>query len=307
VVSRSPDAAEVARRVADALAAALHAGVEVVDRRLVRLAVSGIPAGRLAAWPEPSLYRACMRTGLPAWGDAASCNGPLLAYPVMAAGEEAAGAIGVLPLLAGQVASLRARPESVTDLVAALAEPLRAAGWRGTPAEELSDSCREAVLDSMPDGVVAVGSDGVVLYCNRAALAMLRVETDLTGQLFGHWYGPRSGAEGDGRLREVVFERGGHRFRFFEARVPLRADGRILGTLILLHDPRAGVTAVRPARPTLAEAERQLIEDALGRHGTSGTGKRRAARELGISLATLYRKLRRPTGRRVRRRGRPSR
>lgn len=43
---------------------------------------------------------------------------------------------------------------------------------------------------------------------------------------------------------------------------------------------------------TLKEAERQLISRALARHGMSGAGKRAAARELGISLTTLYERVR---------------
>ena len=37
--------------------------------------------------------------------------------------------------------------------------------------------------------------------------------------------------------------------------------------------------------------EREIITGKLKKHGTSGNGKDRAAKELGLSRATLYRKL----------------
>jgi PAS domain-containing protein len=297
------DARESAQRMADMLAAVLHAGVEVVDRDVVRLASSGTAPGRSSTPPEPALYVACMRTRLPAWADPGA-PGPVVACPVVAAGD-AVGAIGVLPVLAGQVESLRAHPREITDLVAAVSEPLRgAAGWHALPASAgRIERVEAAVLESLPDGVLAVDSQGVVLYCSRAALAMLRAEVDLTGQVLGHWYAPADnvGDLSGPQTREVAFERHGHRFRFLETSSPLRGGGRLTGVLIVLRDTRAGRSSSRPSPPTLVDAERQLIDDTLERYGTSGVGKRRAARALGISLSTLYRKLRRRSTRSRRR------
>lgn len=299
------DARESAQRMADMLAAVLHVGVEVVDRDLVRLASSGTAPERSSAQPEPALYVACMRTRLPAWADAAPGGpGPIVACPIVAAGD-VVGAIGLLPVLAGQAESLRARPREITDLVAAVSEPLRgAAGWRAIPASAgRTERVEAAVLESLPDGLLAVDSQGVVLYCNHTALAMLRAEMDLTGQVLGHWYAPAetlanlSGPQ----TRDVAFDRHGQRFRFLETSSPLRRGGRAAGILIVLRDAGAGRSAIRPSPPTLGDAERQLINDALERYGTSGAGKRRAARALGISLSTLYRKLR-PRSPRPRRR-----
>ena len=305
LISAPIDARASAQRVADLLAAALHTAVEVVDSDLVRLAVSGISTGAPSTPREPALYVACMRTRLPAWADGAVLDppGPVVACPILAGGD-AVGAVGLLPILAGQAASLRARAREVTDLVAAVSEPLRgASGWRGVLAAAGQGKHMEAVLDSAPDGFVAVDTQGIVLYANRVALAMLRAEMDLTGQVLAHWYAPAA-APADpagGQVREVVFDRRGQRFRFVETTGPLRVGNRVAGTLIVLREPRAGTSIVRTAQPTLADAERQLIEDALRRHGTSGGGKRRAARTLGISLSTLYRKLRQQS-RRPRRR-----
>ena len=292
------DAQESAQRVADMLAAVLHAGVEVVDRDLMRLATSGTTPGRSSTPPEPALYVACLRTRLPAWADAPASGrpGPIVACPIVAAGD-VVGAIGLLPVLAGQAESLRAHRREITDLVAVVSEPLRAAvGWHTMPASGgRIERIEAAVLESLPDGLLAVDSHGVVVYCSRAALAMLRADVDLTGQVLGHWYGAAEtlGDLSGPQTREVAFERHGHRFRFLETSTPLRGEGRVTGILIVLREAGAGRSSIRPSPPTLVDAERQLIDEALERYGTSGTGKRRAARALGISLSTLYRKLRR--------------
>lgn len=281
------------------LAAALHTGVEIVDRDLVRLAAARVTAWRRDRAPRPSLYATAMRTRLPAWAnDADLATGAVAVFPIIVAGD-AVGAIALQSALAEQGTALRAQRRRVTDLIAAVAEPLRgAAGWRSAGREPAQGGgLPAAVLESLSDGVLAVNAAGVVLYCNRAALEMLRTEMDLTGQSLAHAYPPAAdhrGAPAAPQTREVAFERHGRRFRLLETRGPLRGGNGAAGSLIVLRVPGQGVPAVRSSPPTLEEAERQLIDDALARHGTSGAGKRRAARALGISLSTLYRKLRRP-------------
>ena len=300
---RALDARVSAQRVADVLAAALHVGVEIVDRDLVRLAASETTALRRHGPPAPALYLTAMRTRLPAWADEAEPrDGPVAAFPIVAAGD-AVGAIGLQSVLTEQGTALRAQRRKVADLVAAMAEPLRgAAGWRTAPAAAGgSDGTPGAVLEALPDGVLAADGAGVVLYCNRAALQMLRAEMDLTGQILAHVYPP---AAEHGRppaapqTREVVFDRLDHRFRFLETRGPLRMRHGASGAVIVLRTTGAGTSSVRSSLPTLEEVERQLIEEALARHGTTGAGKRRAARALGISLSTLYRKIPKPLARR---------
>nr|WP_277350964.1 helix-turn-helix domain-containing protein [Aneurinibacillus aneurinilyticus] len=50
--------------------------------------------------------------------------------------------------------------------------------------------------------------------------------------------------------------------------------------------------AVEPELASLRVVERKMIEKALQRFGTTVNGKKQAARTLGISLATLYNKIR---------------
>lgn len=296
------DARASAQRVADVLAAALHVGVEIVDRDLVRLAASETTASRRHRPPTPSLYLTAMRTRLPAWADEAEPgDGPVAAFPIVAAGD-AVGAIGLQSVLTEQGTALRAQRRKVADLVAAMVEPLRgAAGWRTAAATAgRPDGTPGAVLDALPDGVLAADGAGVVLYCNRAALQMLRAEMDLAGQILAHWYPPAAEhgrPPAEPRTREVVFDRHGLRFRCLETRGPLRMANGALGTFFVLRVADADASPAHSSLPTLEEAERQLIDEALARHGTTGAGKRRAARALGISLSTLYRKLRKPAAR----------
>ena len=53
--------------------------------------------------------------------------------------------------------------------------------------------------------------------------------------------------------------------------------------------------AVREEKPekilTLKELEQREIRKAMAKHGSSTQGKKAAAKELGIGLATLYRKM----------------
>ena len=293
------DVPEAAQRVADFLESALQAAVEVVDRELLLVAGTGAAQPHRGARLRAELYIRCLRTGLPAWAEAGVPEqpGPVVACPVMVAGD-AVGAVGLVPTMAGQGPSLRAHRQQVTDLLLTLADVLGSAAGRyaAAPASLAQGEPTEAVLDSLPDGVLGVDRAGVVLYCNRAALEMLRAEMDLTGQPLTHWYPP--GAQlgepkNTERTRDVVFQRNGHRFRFSQTHGPLRRGGHVIGTLIVLREPSAVQSRVRSEMPTLADADGQLIREALARYGTSGEGKRRAARALGISLATLYRKLRR--------------
>ena len=55
--------------------------------------------------------------------------------------------------------------------------------------------------------------------------------------------------------------------------------------------PRRQEDPVEEQILSLKEVERREIQKAIAKHGTSTQGKRTAAKELGIGLATLYRKL----------------
>ena len=72
----------------------------------------------------------------------------------------------------------------------------------------------------------------------------------------------------------------------------LRQDPDVPAVPIGVADPVSQADPLPLAR-VLEGAERQALESALGRFGRSVEGKRRAARALGISLATLYARLKR--------------
>ncbi|WP_446663249.1 sigma-54 interaction domain-containing protein [Geobacillus sp. CCR] len=61
----------------------------------------------------------------------------------------------------------------------------------------------------------------------------------------------------------------------------------------IMKDPEVfrSSTSIQPLRKMLEETEKRLIVEALRQFGTDVQGKKQAAKELGVSLATLYNKL----------------
>jgi Bacterial regulatory protein, Fis family len=117
-----------------------------------------------------------------------------------------------------------------------------------------------ALLDARDDPVVIFGVQGEIVYLNAAAETAL-LPPGLTPLVEG------------GRFRAVLVARGGRV-------VPLRWDSKVLGEMIVLPRPSVG---------PWVEQEREAIRDAL--HQTGGR-RAEAARRLGISRTTLWRRLR---------------
>lgn len=295
-------AVDTAQQIAELLTSLLSVFAVVLDRDLTPVAGTGPVREYRAHRRHADLCVNCMRTGLPAWDAPHEPGGepgnglPVVACPVLVDGA-AAGAIALIPRDAEQGAALRSEDRHVTDLLLVMAGLLAGTavpqGPSPSPAGASSESM-QAALDSLRDGIIAVDHAGIVLYCNRAAHDKLLAEMDLTGQPLVHWYPPAAPPHLERRegIREVTFDRRGRRLSLLEEVSPLRHGGRVIGRLVVLRDIPAAGAVIRPPRPTLADAERQLIQEAMARCGTSGEGKRQAARELGVSLATLYRKLR---------------
>ena len=114
-----------------------------------------------------------------------------------------------------------------------------------------------AVLDAIAEAVVVFDREGRLAHANRAARAMLGVAA--------------SAEVGPERLGELL-GRGGRR-------VSLRAGESVLGEAVFLAE---GATS------TLAERERRAIIETLR---LTGWRQVEAARRLGISRTTLWRRL----------------
>ena len=131
------------------------------------------------------------------------------------------------------------------------------AATRYRAAERLPPIVR-AVLDARDEAAVIFGAHGDVLYVNQAAQATLP---------------PITPSIDSGLVRAVLDARGGDV-------VPLHADAQVLGEMIVVPHPNGG---------TLAERERDAIHETLRQ--TDGR-LALAARRLGISRTTLWRRLR---------------
>ena len=127
------------------------------------------------------------------------------------------------------------------------------------PADRLSPIVC-ALLDVRDEAIMILGPQREPLYVNAAARALLPPGTIAL----------LSDAQ---PVREQLMAGGGRV-------VPLRGDGKVMGEMIVMRSQR-----VR----TLVERERDAIHETLGQ-----TGGRRAAaaRHLGISRTTLWRRLR---------------
>ncbi len=133
------------------------------------------------------------------------------------------------------------------------------AATRYRAAERLQPIVR-AVLDARDEAAVVFGARGEVLYVNQAAQATLPPAT-ITPSI------------NSGLVRAVLDARGGDV-------VPLHADAQVLGEMIVV--PHANAR-------TLAEREHDAIHETLRQ---TGGRLALAARWLGISRTTLWRRLR---------------
>lgn len=155
----------------------------------------------------------------------------------------------------------------------------------------------KTVLNSMQQGVLICNAKGRILYFNDAY-------GDYIGQKLEEVKGKpitdyrnqalipkviRTGEAVEGKIRREANQ------EYFASVYPILEDDRVLGTISIvttliqykLKADRTNLTLEEKVR----RFERQEIQDALSIYGNHMEGKRAAAKALGISLATLYNKL----------------
>ncbi|ERI09527.1 helix-turn-helix domain-containing protein [Aneurinibacillus aneurinilyticus] len=137
-----------------------------------------------------------------------------------------------------------------------------AAVWNPKMLEEERVLCEKASITLLPEKGLALEAAVQVLGCEYV--------------IYGH------GWEDAGRARYLLRDRHG---------MVLEQNAFALLEAFLEKEAELSV-AVEPELASLRVVERKMIEKALQRFGTTVNGKKQAARTLGISLATLYNKIR---------------
>jgi PAS domain-containing protein len=127
----------------------------------------------------------------------------------------------------------------------------------------LLGSLLKAVIEATGEGVVVFDRDGRVAYASPSAQGLLG--------------GPQGLGATAAEIVPRLVERGGHR-------VPLQLGPRVLGEAVFLRPARE-----ESGEASLAERERRAILETLQATGGRLTA---AARHLGISRTTLWRRLR---------------
>lgn len=156
------------------------------------------------------------------------------------------------------------------------------------------------VLNALEEGILVVNEKGLIIYCNQAYSRLVSKTLD---QLKGvHISQVRPGA----KITEVIAS--GKRLdriyreedcvEYYANIYPIYENDRIAGGVSVvtpMHSQSRPLLSVNFQQHTLAELtaahEKAVIREVIDRCGDSVEGKKQAARQLGISLATLYNKL----------------
>jgi transcriptional regulator with PAS, ATPase and Fis domain len=291
---------------AEIIAAVARTDVEVVDRDLQLVAATGAARDRLGLRVHADLYLRCFRSGLPAVGATGSRAAPgvVLACPIHREGQ-VLGAVGLVASDSEQAARVLASHQEMTSFLVFMSELLGVPRTPpAAPPPEAEDRTR-IILDALPEGLVAVDPQGNVVHCNGAALRLLRLEFDPTGQPLGACYPPlaRIARHLAGRTipeEESLFHRQGHSLHLVHSVRPIRHLGEVVGSLITLRDiagvrdlvnrlgaPDALVTFddIMGRTPLIAEVRERARRVAAGDAtvlilGESGTGKELFARAI---------------------------
>lgn len=153
-----------------------------------------------------------------------------------------------------------------------------------------------SVLRSIRQGLLICNRQGRIVYFNDAYGAFIGKKLEDVAGLPIRSVRPGSIVPQvlkSGKKRENIFRTEGNQ-EYFVNVYPILEDQELTGTVSIVTAIDREKLKSRPQRTLrerLKEFERKEIEEALFLYGDDTEGKKKAAKELGISLATLYNKL----------------
>ena len=155
----------------------------------------------------------------------------------------------------------------------------------------------ENILQSIKQGILICGKQGQVVYCNTAY-------ENFVGHTLDEMKGnPVTAYRRDAQVPRVLhtgkeiesiyrIENSQH---YFASIYPVYENGEITGTISTITPIEIGLLQEETVGLTLREQtaifQKRQIENMLNLYGSDLEGKKKAARELDISLASLYEKL----------------
>ena len=154
-----------------------------------------------------------------------------------------------------------------------------------------------SLFSSLKQGILICDRDSKIIFFNEAYEKYLGIPLSRAKGRIITYFRPNAIAPQvvkDGKAREGII-RHEYEQEYCASIYPITEDDKIIGTISLVtslelkHDMQKD--RKMPLSERVKEFERQEIEITVAAYGGGTRGKRLAAEELGISLATLYNKL----------------
>lgn len=233
-------------QVADAITAAIGIETEIVDDKLKIIGGTGRYAAKLGTYEEdgdldsPYIYAEILRSGIeyvcldiaedvmyysPKEEELAE-----IACPIKM-GTETLGIIGLIAFTEEQRSRMKAGRDSLLNFLRRMSELIS-----GKLVEAQSSRKLAALLESMPDGLVAVDNEGRIFSCNFAAEQLFgRSRDELTGRDIVDMFPENELTPGDLEShtdRELICRGGGSARRLMVSTIPIPDHG----VMLLLKD-----------------------------------------------------------------------
>lgn len=233
-------------QVADAITAAIGIETEIVDDKLKIIGGTGRYAAKLGTYEEggdldsPYIYAEILRSGIeyvcmdiaedvmyysPKEEELAE-----IACPIKM-GTETLGIIGLIAFTEEQRSRMKAGRDSLLNFLRRMSELIS-----GKLVEAQSSRKLAALLESMPDGLVAVDNEGCIFSCNFAAEQLFgRSRDELTGRDIVDMFPENELTPGDLEShtdRELICRGGGSARRLMVSTIPIPDHG----VMLLLKD-----------------------------------------------------------------------